>query len=259
MFLIYFTQDGKLLIYRRKEDDLDSLPLKNLSSDSPLTIRDEVYTFSMYGSECQSKVIDDKEIPAGCYAIGLRESRDVLPYEQYRMACKGAELLYNDRQSRFCGRCGAKMKRAADGLSKKCPDCGMEQFPQVSPCVIVLIRRGKEALLVRSKAFKRNFFGLVAGFVETGETLEEAVRREVWEETSLRIKNLKYVGSQPWPFPSNLMIGFTADYAGGNLQFLDNELAEGGFFSVDNLPPLPTGDSIARKMIDRWIQEQLKR
>lgn len=156
--------------------------------------------------------------------------------------------------SRYCGACGAPMRRSTE-ISKICTACGREVFAQVSPAIIVLVRRGREALLVHARNFSRPFFGLVAGFVETGESLEQCVRREVMEETSLRVKNIRYAGSQPWPYPNSLMLGFTADYESGELRFADGELSEGGFFSADNLPLLPTPPSIARRLIEEWIAE----
>ena len=111
-------------------------------------------------------------------------------------------------------------------------------------------------LLVQAKNFRRNYFGLVAGFVETGETLEQAVQREAMEETRLTITNLKYFASQPWPYPCNLMVGFTADYAGGEVALQSEELSKGGWFTKDNLPQIPEKLSIARKLIDSWIEQQ---
>lgn len=252
MFQVMFTPDRRLMVRRRAEDDRDTLPVDSTGADT-CTPEEGVYIYEMAGCRCMAREIDpDSEKMAGCRAISLRESWSQLPRDQYRMACKGAELLNHDRQSRYCGRCGGLMRRGADGLSKACESCGAELFPHISPCIIVLVRRGDEALLVHARTFRGNHYGLVAGFVETGETLEECVAREVREETSLDICNVRYEGSQPWPFPANLMLGFTADYAGGELRFADGELTSGGFFAADNLPPLPTGASIARMMINKW-------
>lgn len=115
-----------------------------------------------------------------------------------------------------------------------------------------------QVLLVHANNFKGNYYGLVAGFVETGETLEQAVVREVTEETSLKIKNLKYFGSQPWPYPCGLMIGFYAEYESGEIKLQRSELGAGGWFTMDNLPPIPEKLSIARKLIDNWIENHDK-
>lgn len=188
--------------------------------------------------------------------IAIRESATILPAEDYQAIAKASELLHWNSQSRFCGCCGGRMQRAS-AISKKCDDCGLEIFPQLSPAVLVLVTRGERALLVHARNFTRPFFGLVAGFVETGESLEECVVREVKEETSLCIKNVRYFGSQTWPFPANLMIGFTAEYESGEIDFADNELSEGGFFSRDNLPEIPSPPSLARTMIEAWIKDDI--
>ncbi len=183
----------------------------------------------------------------------LRQSYYKLPEALYLKAGKCAELLYWDRNTRFCGVCGAPMKLHTD-ISKRCTSCGKEVWPQLATAVIVLIRRGKEeVLLAHGRNFRTDFYGLIAGFVETGETLEQAVRREVKEETGLDITNLHYFDSQPWPYPSGLMVGFTADYAGGSLHLQREELTKAGWFTRDNLPQLPEKLSIARRLIDDWI------
>ena len=126
-------------------------------------------------------------------------------------------------------------------------------YPVIHPAIIVLIRKGDELLLVHARNFKGRFHGLVAGFLEVGESLEQCVRREVMEETGLTIKNITYFGSQPWPYPSGLMVGFFADYESGTIKLQDDELSAGAFFSKDHLPELPQKLSIARRMIDWWL------
>ena len=139
-------------------------------------------------------------------------------------------------------------------ISKRCEHCGKEVWPQLATAVIVLIHRGDEVLLVHANNFKRNFFGLVAGFVETGETLEEAVVREVSEEVGITIQNIRYFASQPWPYPSGLMVGFTAEYVSGEIKLQRSELAAGGWYHKDHLPELPEKLSIARQLIDHWLE-----
>lgn len=111
---------------------------------------------------------------------------------------------------------------------------------------------------MHAKNYKTNFYGLVAGFVETGETLEQALRREVMEETQLEVKNISYFGSQPWPYPCGLMVGFTAEYASGDIHLQKSELSRGAWFRYDNLPVIPEKLSIARKLIDYWLEQKLK-
>lgn len=184
----------------------------------------------------------------------LRQSYYKLPYPLYLKAGKCAELLYWDRNTKFCGVCGGQMHFHTD-ISKRCEMCGKEVWPQLATAVIVLIRRGDEILLARGRNFRSDFYGLIAGFVETGETLEEAVKREVMEETGLTIKNIRYFDSQPWPYPSGLMVGFTADYVRGDIHVQREELQKAGWFNRTNLPKLPEKLSIARRLIDHWLGE----
>ena len=176
----------------------------------------------------------------GLVTVGLRESWAILPGEFYDVAGKAAELLYWDSNTRYCGICGAPMKRATT-ISKQCTNCGKEVWPQVSPAIIVRIRRGDDILLVHAKNFRRSeMYGLVAGFVETGETLEQCVKREVSEEVGLEITNIR----------------FTANYMSGELNLQEEELSNAGWFNRNHLPPIPDKMSIARKLIDDYIAEK---
>lgn len=186
---------------------------------------------------------------------GLRQSYYALNSSLYLKAGKCREILYWDENTKYCGVCGAPTKLETD-ISKRCTGCGKEIWPQLATAIIVLIHRGNEVLLVRGKNFKRDFYGLVAGFVETGETLEEAVHREVLEEVGLKIKNLRYFGSQPWPYPCGLMVGFEAEYVSGEIKLQKEEIAKGGWFNKENLPNIPEKLSIARKLIDNWIENE---
>ena len=184
---------------------------------------------------------------------GLRQSFYKLSKELYLKAGKCHELLYWDSNTKFCGICGSPMQMHTI-ISKRCTGCGKEIWPQLATAIIVLVHRGDEVLLVHAKNFKGNFYGLVAGFVETGETLEQAVHREVMEETGLEITNLRYFGSQPWPYPCGLMVGFNADYVEGDVHLQRSELSCGGWFSKDNLPQIPEKLSIARMILDDWLE-----
>lgn len=183
---------------------------------------------------------------------GLRASFHKLPLDLYLKAGKCEEILYWDANTQFCGVCGGPMHLHTD-ISKRCENCGKEVWPQLATAVIVLIHRDDEVLLVHANNFKGNYYGLVAGFVETGETLEQAVQREVMEETGLTIKNLKYFSSQPWPYPCGLMVGFYAEYDGGEIYLQRSELGAGGWYKLGQLPDIPDKLSIARKLIDNWV------
>lgn len=186
----------------------------------------------------------------------LRASFDVLPFEEYYRAGKASQILTWDKNSRYCPMCGAPTVQVSP-IAKRCPECRQEFYPRISPAIIVLIQKEDSILLVHARNFRGTFKGLVAGFLEPGETLEECVHREVMEETGLKIKNLKYFGSQPWPYPSGIMIGFSAEYESGNIKLQDEELSTGEFFDRYHLPEIPKKLSIARKLIDAWLDNKL--
>lgn len=186
----------------------------------------------------------------------LRASFDVLPWEEYNRAGKASQILNWDKNSRYCPMCGIPTVQVSP-IAKRCPECRQEFYPRISPAVIVLIKKEESILLVHARNFRGTFKGLVAGFLEPGETLEECVHREVMEETGLRIKNLKYFGSQPWPYPSGIMIGYSAEYESGIIKLQDEELNAGAFYTRDHLPEIPKKLSIARKLIDAWIEGKI--
>lgn len=191
----------------------------------------------------------------GYRMVPLRQSFSLLPKDDYQLAGKGAELCYFDQNSRFCGCCGAPMKWQTD-ISKQCTGCRKELWPSLATAIIVRIERGDSILMVHARNFRDRHYGLVAGFVETGETLEECVRREVMEETGLTISHIRYFASQPWPYPNGLMVGFTAQYESGELHLQNEELNSGGWFTRDHLPILPDECSIARMLIEDWRERE---
>lgn len=238
-------EDGTYTIPYLEQAPTEIKPWTNVLNISPLGDRD-VRTYRI-----DTPVTNDSRYEM----CGLRPSYYKLPFELYLKAGKCQEILYWDQNTRYCGVCGAPMKMHTD-ISKRCTECGKEVWPQLATAIIVLVHRGDEVLLVHAKNFRSNFFGLVAGFVETGETLEEAVHREVMEETGLTIDNIRYFGSQPWPYPCGLMVGFEADYVSGEIKLQQEELAAGAWFTKDNLPTIPEKLSIARKLIDYWLEKQ---
>jgi|SRR5574344_944092 NAD+ diphosphatase len=189
--------------------------------------------------------------------MGLRATYDHIPIELYLKAGKCAEILYWDSTTKFCGVCGGQMKLHTD-ISKRCENCGKEVWPQLATAIIVLVNKGDEVLLVHANNFRGNYFGLVAGFVETGETLEQAVHREVLEETGIKVKNLRYHGSQPWPYPCGLMVGFFAEYESGSIKLQRSEIGAGDWFNRDNFPEIPGKMSMARMLIDKWLESSAK-
>ena len=244
-----FQNDNLLLTPSRTVPTGDVCPITNESGNHVFSLT------STEGNACKAFSIPSDAPVGDLVPTDLRASFNVLPRWQYLMAGKARELLFWHRNSMFCSCCGAPMAFHTD-ISKRCTVCGREVWPALSVAIIVAITRGDEILLVQSKNFRADYMGLVAGFVETGETLEECVRREVMEETGLTIRRLRYVKSQPWPYPSGLMVGFRAEYDGGKLTLQRSELNKGGWFRFDNLPAIPGPVSLARQLIDGWLEEK---
>jgi NAD+ diphosphatase len=161
----------------------------------------------------------------------------------------------------FCGRCGSPTDYSATELARTCPACGAVYYPRITPAVIILVRKGPEVLLARGRRFGPRFYSLIAGFVEPGETLEQAVEREVREEVGIEIREIKYFDSQSWPFPSQLMVGFTAEFASGSLSINESELSDARWFRIDELPPdidIPTTFSISGRLIRSAVPSPLR-
>lgn len=195
----------------------------------------------------------ETEPPEGMAFHGLRRLWGALDEEAWRLAGRAVQIVEWDRNHRFCGRCGAGTVPSAGERSRTCPRCGLQHFPRLSPAVIVLIERGDRMLLARSPHFAPGVYSTLAGFVEPGESLEEAVAREIFEEVGVHLAGIRYFGSQPWPFPHSLMIGFTAQYAGGDLHLQEGEIEDARWFGVDDLPLLPPRMSIARALIEDFL------
>jgi NAD+ diphosphatase len=209
--------------------------------------------------DCYAVDLDSAaEPPQGLAFEGLRALYGRLSEDKYAIAGRAVQILLWDKTHRFCGRCGTATVNAPTERAKLCPQCGLLSFPRLSPAVIMLIRRGEdEFLLARNRAFAEGFFSVLAGFVEPGESLEEAVAREVHEEVNLEIRDIQYFGSQPWPFPHSLMIGFTANYASGEIRPQADEIAEAHWYSRrGELPRLPGKLSIARRLIDAFLGQR---
>lgn len=201
------------------------------------------------------EITDTESLPDGFSPVPIRQLIGHWSTEQFHGISRALQLLEWKRNHRFCSRCGHATVPHATEHAMLCPACHYSQYPRVQPCVIMAITRGKQILLARSAHRHTAMFGLLAGFVEVGETLEQAVARETLEETAIKVKNIQYMGSQPWPFPSNLMVGFKAEYDSGIIQPQEDEIAEAAFFDVDHLPQIPPKGSIAYWMIEQIIQQ----
>jgi NAD+ diphosphatase len=179
-----------------------------------------------------------------------------LPDHQWALAGRAVQLVEWERTHGYCGRCGTATFPAEGERARRCPECGLLAFPRLAPAVITLVERDGKALLARGRTFGVPMYSCIAGFVEPGETLEQAVRREVREEVGIGLGRVRYFSSQPWPFPHSLMVGFLAEWESGEIRIEPDEIVDAGWFGPDELPAIPPKLSIARSLIDDWLQRQ---
>jgi NAD+ diphosphatase len=246
-----FKKD-KLLVHQ--DPSALRIPLVVDLSELGLKALREQYLGKLDGRHCYSaEITEDADVPAGMIFEGLRQVYGRLDEDLFWLAARAVQIVDWDRSHQYCSRCGAPLKAKMIERAKECLKCGALYFPRLAPAIIVLVERGNQLLLARSRHFMSGMYSVIAGFVEPGETLEEAVVREVREEVGIAIKSIHYFDSQPWPFPHSLMIGFTATYAGGDISLSDSEIEDAGWFTSQNLPTLPGKISISRKLIDWFL------
>lgn len=219
----------------------------------------ELYLGHLGGRRAWAVELDgsDRELGASTFR-GLRSLFDRLPDAEVWAAARAVQLVAWDRDHQFCGRCGGRTEAHASEYNRRCPRCGLSHYPRLAPAAIMLVHRGDEILLGRSRNLPAGMFSTLAGFVEPGESLEETVAREVHEEVGVEVTDIRYFGSQPWPFPNSLMIGFLARWCANEIRLGlrpdgEPELEEAAWFRLDALPTIPPRISIARSLIDAYI------
>ena len=239
--LAYIFQHQKLLV----DENLQLPKVEKLASDLHIHHNDHVIARDL---------LEHESIPDGYQLIPIRELIQLWSTTEFLQASRAVQLLEWRRNHKFCSHCGHATEIHSKEYAMVCPACGYHQYPRVQPCVITIITKGDDELLLAKSAHnKSNMYGLIAGFVEVGETLEEAVQREAFEEVGVQLKNIRYMSSQPWPFPSNLMIAFHAEYDSGDIQLQLEEISDAQFFKFDQLPEIPFKGSIAHSMIMQVI------
>lgn len=240
--LAYIFHHQQLLV----DQNLQLPKVEKLASDLLFTHDEQVIARDLLAEE---------PIPEGLQLVPIRQLITSWSKEQFLQASRAVQLLEWRRNHKFCSHCGHPTEVHPTEYAMVCPSCRYHQYPRVNPCIIIVITRGDdEILLAKSVHNKTNMYGLIAGFVEVGETLEEAVQREAFEEVGLRLKNVQYMSSQPWPFPSNLMVAFRAEYDSGEIKLQEEEIADAQFFKIDQLPEIPFKGSIAHSMIMQITQ-----
>lgn len=218
-------------------------------------LKAKIYLGTWRGIHCFA--IDAEATPEAPYVLSdLHGWLGRVESSMFYLAGRAKQIVEWNRDHSFCGRCGAETVNHATDCAKQCPRCGLVNYPRLSPSIIVLIRHGDEALLARNARWRQGMYSTIAGFVEPGESIEQTVHREVLEEVGLSVTNLQYKGSQPWPFPNSLMLGFHADYQSGEIVCNDEEIAEAKWFRYDDLPNRPGSTAISGWLIDAFVQER---
>lgn len=252
--LIFLFQQSNLLV--KKLENGFSVPDLDELSFLGDQIADKLYIGSLDGHSCYAaRYREDKALPHNMEFMGLRQLHEQIDSAMMQAAFRAVQIVAWDETHRFCGACGEATARKADEHAKLCPKCGLVAYPRLSPAVIVAVTKGDKLLLAKNKNFVSGLYSVLAGFVEAGETLEECVKREIREEAGIEVKNIRYFGSQSWPFPNSYMLAFTAEHESGEIKIDDKELADARWFSVEEIPKIPGSLSISRKLINWFIEK----
>ena len=250
----WFIYSSNKLLVRVSNIEVSIPFLKDLAEIGIYPIRTQ-YLGTLQEIPCYSAEVSPELVaPTGTAFKDLRSLYGALDEDIFLLAGKAIQIVGWDQTHQYCGRCGSKTETLEGERAKKCRACGFTSYPRVTPAVIVGIIRENKILLARSSMIRANWHSILAGFVEPGETLEECVKREIAEEVGIQVKNIKYFGSQSWPFPNSLMIGFTAEYECGEIRLDGTEIAEANWYDVKNLPELPSKMSISRQIIDWFVK-----
>jgi NAD+ diphosphatase len=234
-----------------------SLPQSAQLSELGMTAVRTQFLGYLNGQPCiAAELAKGSEHPENWVFQNLRSLHNSLPDDLFAIAARAIQIIEWDRTHQYCGHCATPLTQLPTERSKRCPSCDLRQYPRLSPAVIMLIYKGDKILLARAPRFRKGLYSVLAGFVEPGESLEETVARETKEEVGIEIKNIRYFGSQPWPFPNSLMVGFSAEYASGSITPQPGEIEEAAWFGKADLPPVPGQLSIARKLIDWFVAQQ---
>ena len=249
----FLFREGRILVHRRNDDV--ACPFVDDVAPFASALGRKLYLGALEGTDCYSAELSpDAQLPAGSSLCRVRQLLGEVGDELLGIAGRANQLNHWAQTHQFCGRCGHPTRDSEEERAKVCLHCRLINYPRVSPAVIVAVKKERRILLARSTRSGSSYHSVLAGFVEPGETLEDCVRREIFEEVGIRIANIRYFGSQPWPFPDSLMVAFMADYAGGEIRVNPHEIAEAGWFDADHLPRVPGKWSIAGRLIDRFAK-----
>ncbi|WP_163192385.1 NAD(+) diphosphatase [Clostridium thermarum] len=251
---LWFVFNGNKLAVETRNDKAE-IPSNAKVNEYRDKLKSVFYLGELRGIQCYTAEMDNATAVGEDFKfIDLKTIMPSLEPEIFFVSARAIQIINWDKEHKYCGCCGGLMKLKRGERAKVCPECGLINYPRISPAIIVAVIRGKEILLAHNKNFKPGMYSVIAGFVDAGETFEECVKREVMEEVGIRVKNIKYFRSQTWPFPNSLMVGFTAEYDSGEISPDGVEIEEANWYTADNLPSIPSKVTIAGKLI-KWFVE----
>ena len=266
----YISQGGSLVVPEETADSLINSEIESsIINGSFKDIEDmDRFTFSSLdgGTEIQGVSLPEGELPPGWKAVPLRQAMNIINGDNIAEGNSPIGRIFRfchisqwRRESRFCGSCGSANIDALSGeTARQCTACGRLEFPRIAPAVITIVINDRgEALLARNIKSINGMYSLVAGFNEAGESLEDTVAREIREEVNIEVKDIRYIRSQPWPFPNSLMLGFTARHKAGEPRPDRIEIEDAQWFKRDKLPLIPGYGSVSRYLIDLWRDDSL--
>ena len=236
-------------------DVKNPIPYFDKPSRMNVTLHSYHYLGRFRGEPCYAGELEAQaELPLEFALTDMRVLITQLPASWFMLVGRAYQVLLWDSNHRYCGRCSTPTVYHDRDRAKVCPKCALTQYPRISPSVIMLVVAGDKLLLGRSPNFIPSLYSTLAGFVEPGETIEQAVRREVKEEVGVKVGNLNYIASQPWPFPHSLMLGFIAEYEAGDIVVDNDELEDAQWWHIDALPLIPPVGTISRELIDHYVK-----
>jgi NAD+ diphosphatase len=250
---IYFLFCGEELLVKSYGEKAKIPKIKDLEKLDLINVQ---YLGSLKGQNCFcGELNEDSIIPSSMYFSKIRPLIGIVEENMFLLAGRAIQIVNWNNHHSYCGRCGSLTEKIKGERAKECPKCGLINYPRISPAIIVAVVKDGKLLLAHNNQSPKGFYSVVAGFVEPGETFEQCVHREVGEEIGIKVKNIKYFGSQPWPFPNSIMVGFTAEHAEGEIKVDGIEIGHADWYKSNELPTIPGSISIARRLID-WFTEK---
>jgi NAD+ diphosphatase len=249
----FIYNSDKLLINPKNENKIPFIEDIEVLDISPVCTH---YIGTLEAHPCICAEVPSETIELdGMMFKDLRSLYEILDEDLFLLAGRAIQIINWDKNHKYCGKCGTLTLDMDDEMAKICPKCGYTSYTRISPAVITAIVKNGKLLMAKHSYGLKDRYALIAGFVEAGETLEEGVKREIMEEVGLKVNNIKYFGSQSWPFPHSLMIGFTADYLSGKINVDGKEIVDARWFDVDEITPMPSNISISSELVEWYVKK----